>query len=72
MPVPVDTVTGAAHVFRVPADSARFFTSTVALAALFETLMAFVVADAKDEVVASIERFHRHRREIGVYWDEDA
>lgn len=62
---------GAAHVFCVPTDSAQFFTSTVALAALFETLMAFVVADARDEVVASIERFHRHRREIGAYWDED-
>ncbi|NKC13965.1 MAG: SIS domain-containing protein [Gammaproteobacteria bacterium] len=62
---------GAAHVFCVPTHSAQFFTSTVALAALFETLMAFVVADAQDEVVARIERFHRHRREIGAYWDQD-
>ncbi len=62
----------ARQVFCVPTESAQFFTSTVALAALFETLMAFVIADAPDEVVASIERFHRHRHEIGVYWDEDA
>ena len=63
---------GAAHVFCVPTDSAQFFTSTVALSALFETLMAFVVADGRDKVVASIERFHRHRGEIGVYWSADS
>ena len=57
-----------AQVFCVPTVTAQFFTSTVALSALFETLMAFVVADASDEVVASIERFHRRRHEIGVYW----
>ncbi len=60
----------AEHVFCVPTDTAQFFTSTVALSALFETLMAFAVADAPPDVVASIERFHRHRQEIGVYWDE--
>lgn len=62
---------GAEHVFCVPTSSAQFFTSTVALTALFETLMAFVIADAPDEVVASIERFHRRRHELGVYWDEE-
>ncbi len=62
---------GAEQVFCVPTESAQFFTSTVALSALFETLMAFVIADAPNEVIASIERFHRHRHEIGVYWEED-
>ncbi len=61
---------GAEHAFCVPTDSAQFFTSTVALGALFETLMAFVVACAPPRAVASIERFHRRRRESGVYWDE--
>ncbi len=61
---------GAEHVFCVPTETAQFFTSTVALSALFETLMAFVIADAPDEVVASIERFHRRRHALGVYWDE--
>lgn len=60
-----------AQVFCVPTVTAQFFTSTVALSALFETLMAFVIADAPDEVVASIERFHRRRHEIGVYWQEE-
>ncbi len=62
---------GAAQVFRVPTETAQFFTSTVALSALFETLMAFVIADAPPEVVASIERFHRRRHELGVYWNEE-
>ena len=62
---------GGERVFCVPTETAQFFTSTVALAALFETLMAFVIADARDEVVASIDRFHRRRHEIGVYWNEE-
>ncbi len=61
----------AEHVFCVPTETAQFFTSTVALSALFETLVAFMIADAPDEVVASIDRFHRRRHEIGVYWGED-
>ena len=62
----------AAHVFCVPTETAQFFTSTVALSALFETLMAFVIADAPDEVVASIERFHQRRHQVGVYWEEES
>ena len=62
---------GAAQVLCVPTESPQFFTSIVALCALFETLMAFVIADAPDHVVASIERFHRRRREVGVYWGEE-
>lgn len=62
---------GAAQVFRVPTETAQFFTSTVALSALFETLMAFVIADAPDDVVASIERFHQRRHALGVYWSEE-
>ncbi len=62
----------AEHVFCVPTESPQFFTSIVALSALFETLMAFVIADASDQVVESIERFHRRRSALGVYWDEDS
>ena len=34
--------------------------------------MAFVIADADDEVIANVERFHERRHELGIYWDEDA
>lgn len=63
---------GAAYVFTVPTNTAQFFTSTVALTALFETLMAFIVADAPTDVVSHIENFHQRRQKLGVYWsDED-
>ena len=44
----------------------------LAAAALLETLMAFVVADADDHVIANIEGFNRRRYDLGVYLpDED-
>ncbi len=61
----------AAQVFVVPTETRQFFTSTVAAAALLESLMAFVVADADPEVIARIEAFHRRRYDLGVYWPED-
>ena len=63
-------LTRAAHRFVVPMDTPQFFTSTVALSALLETLMAFVIADADDKVVANIERFHERRHELGIYWSD--
>lgn len=59
---------GAAHIFIVPTETPQFFTSAVAAAALLETLMAFVTADADDTVVEKIERFHQRRHDTGVYW----
>ncbi len=62
----------AEQTFVIPTETPQFFTSTVAAAALLETLMAFVVADADDHVIANIERFHRRRYDLGVYVpDED-
>lgn len=61
---------GAKHRFAVPVDTPQFFTSTVALSAFLETLMAFVVAGADPKVVANIERFHQRRHELGIYCSE--
>jgi DNA-binding MurR/RpiR family transcriptional regulator len=62
----------AEQTYVVPTETPQFFTSTVAAAALLETLMAFVVADADDHVIANIEGFHRRRYDLGVYLpDED-
>lgn len=58
---------GAKYRFVVPTETPQFFTSTVALGAFFETLTAFVVAGAGDESVAAIERYHRRRRDLGIY-----
>jgi DNA-binding MurR/RpiR family transcriptional regulator len=60
----------ADHGFVVPTGTPQFFTSTVAVMALLEAIMAFVVADADPAVIANIERFHRRRHELGVYWKD--
>lgn len=57
--------------FIVPTDTPQFFTSTVALTAFFEVLLAFVIAAAGDDVVASIEAFHSRRHTLGIYVDEE-
>lgn len=57
----------AQHSFVVPTDSAQFFTSVFSTAALLETLMAFVVADAKPSVIRNIKRYHEHRYALGIY-----
>lgn len=65
------TIGIADHGFVVSTDSPQFFTSTVGVAAFMETLIAFMVADARPEAVERIERFHKRRTELGVYWQED-
>ena len=61
----------AEQTFVVPTETPQFFTSTVAAAALLESQMAFVVADADDRVIANIEGFHRRRYELGVYLPDE-
>lgn len=58
------------HGFVVPTETPQFFTSMVAVTALLEAVMAFVVADADPTVIANIDRFHRRRHEFGVYWKD--
>lgn len=60
-------VRGAVQSFIVPVDTPQFFTSTVAVTGLLETIMAFVVADAEPDVIAAVDRFHQRRHELGVY-----
>jgi DNA-binding MurR/RpiR family transcriptional regulator len=60
----------ARHCFIVAADMPQFFASTVALSALLETLMAFIIADAEPQAVARIEDFHARRFALGVYWPD--
>ncbi len=63
-------VAGSEHGFVVQSETPQFFPSTVATVALLETLMAFVIADAKPKVIASIERFHERRHALGIYQDD--
>ena len=64
-------VAGREHGFDVQTDSPQFFTSTIAPAALLETLMAFVVADASPAVIENIGRFHDRRVALGIYQDDN-
>jgi len=54
--------------FVVPTTTPQFFPSTLAMAALLETLLMFMVAESDDFAVGKIERFHRRREETSVYW----
>lgn len=61
----------ADHPFVIPTDTPQFFTSTVGTVAFLETLMAFVIAAAGPHAAPNIEKFHRRRQDLGVYWNED-
>ena len=63
-------VAGSRHGFVVQTDTPQFFTSTTATAALLETLMAFVIADASPDVIRNIRRFHERRIALGIYQQE--
>ena len=62
-------VSGASHVYIVPNKTPQFFPSHIGVISLLETLIAFIVADAKLDVVANIDEFHRRRFDSGIYDD---
>jgi len=62
--------TGASNVFLTPSEGPQFFPSTLAAAALLETLASFIVADAARDAVEAIERFHQRRYDFGIYWKD--
>ena len=57
----------ADHGFVVSADSPQFFPSSVPVVALLETLLSFVIAVARPDVVARVEDFHARRHALGIY-----
>ena len=61
----------ADHGFVVATDTPQFFPSSVATIALLETLLSFVIAHASDDIVSRVEKFHRRRRDLGLYEAED-
>lgn len=54
-----------------PTSTPQFFPSMLAMVALLESLLAFIVAETDTEAVANIETVHRSRMAAGVYWPED-
>lgn len=57
--------------FIVDTDTPQFYTSIVATMALLETLMAFVIAAADQNVIDEIEAFHERRHQLGIYIGEN-
>lgn len=57
--------------FVAPSRSSQFFNSIAASAALLETLMAVIVAEGDEGMLASIRLYDRVREESDAYWAED-
>lgn len=60
----------AQHGFVVAVDTPQFFPSSVAVIALLETLLSFIISVASDEIVERVERFHRRRHQLGLYQED--
>jgi DNA-binding MurR/RpiR family transcriptional regulator len=52
----------------VPTRTPQFFPSTLAMVAMLENLLAFIVSETDADAVSSIEEFDKKRRSAGVYW----
>lgn len=63
-------ILGSEHGFLVSAETPQFFPSTVAIGAVLETLIAFVIADAPASVIENIDRFHARRHALGIYRED--
>ncbi len=63
-------ITAADHGFVVATDTPQFFPSSVATIAILETLLSFVIARATPEIISRVEKFHRRRRQLGLYAEE--
>lgn len=63
-------IIGSDHGFVVSNDTPQFFPSSVAIIALLETLLSFVIASASDKIVARVEKFHQRRHQLGMYQDD--
>lgn len=57
--------------FIVPVGTPQFFISTIALNAFFEVLIGFIIAEAGESVVRSIETYHSRRHALGIYLGDE-
>ncbi len=65
-------IRGSEHRFVVAVDTPQFFPSSVSTIAVLETLLSFVVAAARPDVVRRVERFHARRHALGIYAEESS
>ncbi len=60
----------ADHGFVIAVDTPQFFPSSVAIIALLEVLLSFVISKSTPDIVKRVEKFHHHRQELGLYLEE--
>lgn len=63
-------ITQSAHGFICSIDTSQFFPSSVAIIAVLETILSFVIASASDEIADRVDAFHQRRHELGLYREE--
>lgn len=54
-----------------PTSTPQFFPSMLAMIAMLESLLAFIVSEADTEAIARIEEVHRSRTAAGIYWSDE-
>lgn len=65
---PAAPIVTLAHIgFVAQSRTPQFFTSTVAVNAILETMVAFIIADAPNDVIEQIESLHNRRFRLGIY-----
>ncbi len=65
-------IRAADHPFVVATETPQFFPSSVAIIAVLEALLSFVVASASPDIVERVDALHARRRELGLYDEEGA
>ena len=63
-------ITQSDHSFICSIDTSQFFPSSVAIIAVLETILSFVIASASDEIADRVDAFHQRRHELGLYREE--
>ena len=55
----------------IPTKTPQFFSSMVAVMAMLETIVAYLVAESDENTITKIELFHQRRVDRDVYWTYD-
>ncbi|MCJ8336286.1 MAG: MurR/RpiR family transcriptional regulator [Epibacterium sp.] len=63
-------IRAATHGFVVAMETPQFFPSSVSTTALLEALLSFVISMSSKEVVGRVEKFHKRRRQLGLYQED--
>jgi DNA-binding MurR/RpiR family transcriptional regulator len=61
-------IASARQSFIIPAAAPHLFTSIIALSAVLELLIAFIIKEGKKGLRDNIREFHRRRFDLGMYW----